>query len=929
MSKWKPWLSRIIYRRWRGLSITSKFTLAFGSLLALIVLVALTSYVALTVTRRQMEAAIGTSIEIQQLVLKMDAGLQRARLREKNFFLRWPTIGFSKARDTYAKQNEAEITQVVALSIRLQQLISEPDVSDALRKSKVNLNFYLSAADRYAAAFDEAVELVARLAADKTGAQARLAQTSALLRDTLQGAGDPALMILYREMESFEKDYLLTRQGSTMQSAFNVAVSLRQAINRSSDFNINRQTQALIYLDNYEAAAKEVVGLDVEIRGKLNEFDLQAESIDPISQELITLANAEVQRTRGRIASANQLATVLLIVTVLAAVVLASVVATVFNNSITRNVIRLTEVAGQLWEGNLQVRAKINSADELGQLADSFNAMAARINVLVSDLEQQIAERTTTNENLQREIAERERIEAELRRYQEHLEELVKERTSELAQATRAAEEAQSAAEAANHAKSVFLTKMSHELRTPLNAILGFSQIMQRDPTLTVKQQENLNIINRSGEHLLTLINDVLEMSKIEAGRMTLNKDICDFYHLLDDLESMLRLRAMDKGLQLCFERAPAVPRYIRTDEGKLRQVLINLLGNAIKFTEAGRVRLRVANRPAGAKAGQNTPTAALSARLPSTISRLHFEVADSGPGIAPDELDSIFEAFVQTQSGRRARSGTGLGLSISRQFVQLMGGEISVKSEVGQGTTFQFDIQINRVETAELRPSPPPQRVIGLAPDQPSYRLLVVDDNVDNRKLLVELLKPLGFEVGEAGNGQECLNIWAQWQPHLIWMDMRMPVLNGYEATRRIKATSNGRSTVIIALTAGAFEEERAAVLAIGCDDFVRKPFQEAEIFDKIARHLNVRYLYEEEVKIDSAPTSDPKLLTAAHLATLPPEWRADLQQAVKEINLEKVNLIVGRISRENEPLAQALANLVENFRFDTLQALVGEIKK
>ena len=514
----------------------------------------------------------------------------------------------------------------------------------------------------------------------------------------------------------------------------------------------------------------------------------------------------------------------------------------------------------------------------------------------------------------------------------------------ELRQAKEAAEEAQRAAEVANEAKSAFLANMSHELRTPLNAILGFSQIMQRDSTLTAGQQENLDIINRSGEHLLMLINDILEMSKIEAGRIILHEDDVDLYRLLDDLENMFHLRAIEKGLQLCFQRHPDVSQYIRTDEGKLRQVLINLFNNALKFTEKGVVSLRVGEL-----------------ETHKTHLTLHFEVEDTGPGIAPDELESIFDAFVQTESGRQSQAGTGLGLPISRQFVQMMGGDLVANSEVGQGTTFKFDIQGEVIDSIQNPHSPGwtapgkstpalgagaseiQNRVIGLAPNQPVYRLLVVEDKVDNRKLLVKLLAPLGFEMQEASNGQEGLEVWERWQPDLIWMDIRMPVMDGYEATRKIRNAEfemqkNPKSTIknlkskvpIIALTAGAFEEERAAVLSSGCDDFVRKPFQEAEIFDKLARHLGVHYIYEERLPASSAQTAegDQRPLTAADLATLPTEWLADLRATVKVLDLEKTKAIIDQISQRNEPLAQALADLAENFRFDTLQSLVEELE-
>jgi len=415
MNRWKPLL-----QRWRELGITAKFASAFGLLLALIVLVSLTSYAALTAVRRQTEAAIVTSMEIQHLVLEMDAGLQRARGLERDLFLRWPAVGFSQALETYAQRHDEQIARVMALSTSLQQLISESDVSDALRESEVSLNFYLSAADRYAATFDEASELVTQLASDETGAQARLARNSELLRDTLQQADDPALMVLYREMQSFEKDYLVTRQRPYMQSAFNVAELLREAISRSPGFDGDEGAQALAYLDDYLAVAEEILLLDVEIRHKLNEFDLQAEAVDPISEELIALANAETQRAREQIARTSRLATTLLAVAVLAAVALAGVIALALHNSITRNVVKLTQTASELRGGNLEVRAKINSADELGQLADSFNAMAARINALVDTLEQKVEERTAdltrANVQLQQEISERMRAEAERER---------------------------------------------------------------------------------------------------------------------------------------------------------------------------------------------------------------------------------------------------------------------------------------------------------------------------------------------------------------------------------------------------------------------------------------------------------------------------------------------------------------------------------
>ena len=372
-------------------------------------------------------------------------------------------------------------------------------------------------------------------------------------------------------------------------------------------------------------------------------------------------------------------------------------------------------------------------------------------------------------------------------------------------QVEKALKNAKEGAEGANRAKSVFLANMSHELRTPLNAILGFSQLMTRDKGLTAEQHENLKVIGRSGEHLLTLINDVLDMSKIEAGQIVLNEEDFNLYRLLDNLEEMLGLRAKDKGLRLILDLEPSVPQSIRTDESKLRQVLINLVGNAIKFTEEGGVALRVGFR----KADSDT--------------RLIFEVEDSGPGIAAEEMKVLFDAFVQTASGQKQQEGTGLGLPISQQFVRLMGGELTASSEEGKGSVFRFDVRMGMAEAVEVPVEQPARRVVGLEPGQPVYRILVVEDVFESRKLLLNLLGLVGFDARGAENGQEGIAVWEKWEPNLIWMDMRMPVMDGYEATRRIKATPKGQDTVIVALTASAFEEQRSAVMSAGCDGFVR----------------------------------------------------------------------------------------------------------
>lgn len=394
--------------------------------------------------------------------------------------------------------------------------------------------------------------------------------------------------------------------------------------------------------------------------------------------------------------------------------------------------------------------------------------------------------------------------------------------------------QAKQAAEAASFAKGQFLASMSHELRTPLNAILGFAQLMVRDSSLKENHRSYLKIIHDSGEHLLELINDVLDMSKIESGRITLNIASFDLYHLLETLEKMFRLKVSDKSLQMIFKRSPAVPQWVSTDEGKLRQILINLLSNAIKFTNQGSIALSIEVINDLTNGVTNEVTKSLESdfhlsaqplKPPPTI--LKFTIEDTGAGIPANYLEKIFEAFEQTDIGKKSSEGTGLGLPISLKFAQFMGGQITVSSRLGEGSIFQVDIPV------EVLSSPVPLRqisdryIIGLAPDQPEYRLLVVEDRWESRHLLVKILEAVGFQVREAENGAEAIAIWNDWEPHLIWMDMRMPVMDGYEATRQIKSHLKGQATVIIALTASALEEERTIILSAGCDDFVRKPFR------------------------------------------------------------------------------------------------------
>jgi CheY-like chemotaxis protein len=373
----------------------------------------------------------------------------------------------------------------------------------------------------------------------------------------------------------------------------------------------------------------------------------------------------------------------------------------------------------------------------------------------------------------------------------------------------------------------------------------------------------------------------------------------------------MFQLKVKDKELQLLFDLSFDVPRYVRTDEVKFRQALINVLNNAIKFTSKGSVSLKV-------KSKAERITKNNQERITIT-----FEVEDTGLGIATNELDSLFESFVQTKTGQQSQEGTGLGLTIARSFVQLMGGKMTVSSYVGKGTTFKFNIQATVVESIDSKIQQPTRRAIALEPNQPRYRILIVDNLWDNRQLLIKLLSPLGFELQEASNGQEAIAFWDTWEPHLIWMDIRMPVMDGIEATQRIKATPQGQHTVIVALTASVLEEKRSAVLAAGCAEFIRKPFREADIFDAMHKHIGVRFVYEEPTAVPTSTETNVDVLTPAVLASLPSDLVANLRQAILSLDIESMQSYIAQISELDRSLAELIATLAKDFKYKQLLTL------
>lgn len=465
--------------------------------------------------------------------------------------------------------------------------------------------------------------------------------------------------------------------------------------------------------------------------------------------------------------------------------------------------------------------------------------------------------------------------------------------------ATARAKKEQILAETMNVAKSVFLANMSHELRTPLNAILGFSNLMRKDPQLLDKQRVNLDIINRSGQHLLTLINDILEMAKIEAGRIQVANSPFDLSIMVRDVTDMMDIRAKEKNLRLLIDQSSQFPRYVRGDESRLRQVLINLVGNAIKFTQQGGVTIRLGTKK-------------------NAISHLIIEIEDSGPGITPEDQKRLFQPFVQL-GNQGDNKGTGLGLAITRQFVQLMDGTIILESVPGKGSIFRVDLPLKMAKEEDIAKTIEVAmgEVERLAPDQPIYRILVVEDQLENQLLLVQLMERIGLPVILAKNGEQCVQLFQSWQPHLIWMDRRMPVMDGVEATKIIRQLPGGKEVKIVAVTASAFMDERDETIKAGMDDFIRKPYRLSEIYECLARQLGLKYVY-----ANAQPTEAINFmsLSTQMLSILSPEIRSELIDALKSLDSERISTIIQKISPIDSMLYKTLSHLIEQFDYPTI---------
>jgi signal transduction histidine kinase/DNA-binding NarL/FixJ family response regulator len=517
-------------------------------------------------------------------------------------------------------------------------------------------------------------------------------------------------------------------------------------------------------------------------------------------------------------------------------------------------------------------------------------ALADRINIFKQEREIAQADALQASQENERLVREQNIL----------LEQQVKKRTAELYQAKKHAEEARYVAETANQAKSTFLASMSHELRTPLNGILGYAQILQRDLSITTQQQHGLNVIEQSGNHLLNLINDILDLAKVESGKIELYEIDFNLPSLLNGVSEIIKIRTEQKDIDFYLESS-VIPNVVHGDERRLRQILLNLLGNAIKFTDEGSVILKVSFNNA----------------------KFYFIIEDTGIGISSNNIDNIFKPFKQVGEQQRQAPGTGLGLAISKNLVELMGGNLYVSSEINVGTQFWFEIVLPIVNDSSVIETNQ-QLIIGVKGKPP--KILVVDDNLENRTVLVYLLSPLGFDLEQAINGREGLEKAIQWQPDLIITDLLMPEMDGFELIRKLRQSPLLKEKIIIASSASVYDTDKKKSLTVGSNSFLSKPIQAETLFEQLEYHLNLTWIYRDKIEtiVEENYATDMVFPPIADLEKL---YELSLIGDIDE--LEEQAAILAKSNAKLKPFITQMQIFLKKYQVDKLSEwLKGEIR-
>ncbi|NJL85683.1 MAG: response regulator [Leptolyngbyaceae cyanobacterium SM1_1_3] len=786
-------------------------------------------------------------LDIQQKLSQIERELLTARLQEESGIIRQHQLSAFKPFN----QHLQTITYLARHLIKTSQ---QPTIAD-------NTVILLRTLGRYEKSVRLTLKIQQRMGLTGAGLLGELTTLQAQIQTSLVMTNDPQLMLRFTQLQLYTQDFSTSLDMKQADRLLSQTTALQESVLQRT-LPPEKQQDLLADMARYYDLLEQLISSTVELELTVAESELQFERIQPGLAQNQRIVNQLLETTSERLIQQQQLSKrqAIAIFSLAFLVLLGFVIYQV--QSAQQLISRLQQLAEGMREvatGQLVKHSKLPQGyDEIGRLTSTFLEMAAQIQVQIE-----------TNK------------------------------------------QAQIKAEIANQSKSRFLAHMSHELRTPLNAILGFTQLMSQDVSLNSEQRSQLDIINTSGGYLLDLINDVLDMAKIEAGKASLEVSSFNLFELLETLEKMLQIKAAAAGLEMILVRSPNLPRQVSTDQRKLRQILLNLLGNAVKFTEQGQITLR-----AWAEV--------IAADGSSRQQKLWFEVTDTGPGIAPQDISSLFDAFKQGQHGRQAE-GTGLGLTICKSFVELMSGKISVRSRLGEGTTFCFCIQAEPTAfcpDAQVNPV-----AIHLAPQQQPYRILVVEDDRLSRLLLAKLLKDVGLQPREVTDGQAAVDVWQDWQPHLIWMDMRMPIMDGYEATRQIRrkereAQTARPGTKIIALTASAFISSQQDILAAGCDDVLHKPLKRRLILEKMSEHLGIRYLYQNSsLRLTPPPAAaSPAVLKAELLKDMSVQWIEQLHQAARLADSAAISSLIEQIPHSCQVLRAALAALDAQFAYEAI---------